>query len=289
MSTIHNPINFKLEDYEIIDYLDNRRPEYYFGMTIEFWKETIEMWEGDMKRIFGKNWIRKIHQCIHCGQRNVRYIVACLHIPTNETVVFGNDCVEKLGFTNHDEFKIAQIRAKAELNHKRIKIYKMYLAYTEANPEILEAINCFENEKHKEIHERNSFASDVLHKLKQYGNLSERQLETIVASIKKDHERAKKMANEEKEIKGPAPDGRIEIEGEILGIKERESDFGIVLKMLVKLDNNSKVWCSLPSASAADKGDRIHFRATFTISNDDPHFAFGNRPHLIKDIIKGTS
>jgi hypothetical protein len=53
------------------------------------------------------------------------------------------------------------------------------------------------------------------------------------------------------------------------------------------LDNNSKVWCSLPSKSIAGKGDRIKFKATFEVSHDDQHFAFGKRPYLIKDILKG--
>jgi|SRR5579859_5206325 len=83
----------------------------------------------------------------------------------------------------------------------------------------------------------------------------------------------------------PAPTGRVTVYGVIKGEKWVESDFGTTRKMLVKLDDGNKVWCSVPSKlfpfEPADgiKGKRIKLTATFERSKDDEHFSFGSRPN----------
>ena len=67
-------------------------------------------------------------------------------------------------------------------------------------------------------------------------------------------------------------------------MQERESQFGITWKMLVKLAGGSKVWCTVPAGSEATRGDVITFKATFEVSKDDPSFAFGSRPTFVSKV-----
>ncbi len=81
------------------------------------------------------------------------------------------------------------------------------------------------------------------------------------------------------------PSGRIDIEGVILSMREDESDFGVVTKILVKTDTGYKVWGTLPTTYDSSnnlvyvqKGNRISFRATVTQSDKDSKFGFYKRP-----------
>lgn len=276
--SVHNPSNFDPANYEIQDYLDNKRPQ-FFGQDEVTWKNEIEWWEADMRRAFGPDWVKKIHRCVHCGNTNVRWITAVKHAPTGDVVTFGADCTERLGFANRQDWKLAQLKSKAEAKHGRIKIWKARVAYLEANPEIAAAVE----QAKGEAHAKNYFVQDVLRKLDQYGSLSERQAAAVLSSLKRDIESAERKAAEAVEVKGEAPEGRVEVVGAILSIQDRETDFGVVTKALLKLANNAKVWLTLPSEAigSVERGDVIKVRATFERSRDDRSFGFGKRPTFL--------
>lgn len=273
MSTIHNPSNFEPANYVVVDYVDNRRPEYY-GQDVESYAAEVEFWKADMARLFGENYSSKIHKCIHCGNGNVRWITAVEHVPTGEVVVFGSDCTERLGFENRVAFKLAQIQARAEALKVRIAVYRKVVAFREANPALDALVKQVESGELKP----NSFVSDVLAKLGRYGSLSDRQVAAVLSSVKRDAEFAARKAVEATEVKGDAPTGRVEVSGVVLSTKDVESAYGVTTKMLVKLANNSKVWVTVPSAESINRGDEITFKATFEVSRDDKSFAFGKRP-----------
>lgn len=273
MSTIHNPKHFEPSDYEIVDTLDNRRPVYY-GQGVESFEEEVKWWEADMLRVYGPDWRKKIHHCVHCGNGNVRWITAAKHVPSGDVVTFGVDCTERLGFANRNAFKLAQLKSKAEAGHARIKLWKEREAFVAANPEIGEALA-----KIKEpVHAKNWFAIDVLSKLDRYGSLSERQVAAVLASLKRDVEFAARKAAEAAEVKGDAPEGRVEVSGVVVGLKVYESAFGDTLKMTLKLANNAKVWLTVPSKATVERGDKVTVTATFKRSDKDASFAFGKRP-----------
>lgn len=274
--SVHNPTNFEPANYEVADYLDNRRPE-YCGQDPALWAEEIKFWEADMERALGPDWRRKSHRCVHCGNTNVRWITAVNHLPTGDVVVFGADCTERLGFANRQAFKLAQLKAKAEAGHAKMKIWKARVAFLEANPAFAAAVEQAKNP----VHAKNSFVADVITKLNVYGSLSERQVAAVIASLARDIEYAARKANEVAEVKGDAPNGRATVSGVILSVKDYESDFGVTTKMLVKLDNNSRVFVTRPAKTDANKGDRITFTATFTPKAEDKSFAFGKRPTFI--------
>lgn len=272
-STVHNPVNFDPSKYEVVDYLDNRRP--LFWGDVESYEAEVVWWEQDMKNNFGVDWKTKIHRCVHCGNSNVRWITAVRHIPTNTVVAFGADCTHRLHFLNRNDFKLAQLQKKAQNAKMRFVIWTKKQEFLKTHPEIVAALAEIVNP----IHERNMFAKDVLGNLDRYGSLSERQITAVLASLKRDEEFARRKAEEALEVKGDAPSGRVAVTGEVLSKKDKQTDFGWVTKLLIKLANNSRVYVSNPSGLVAEVGAMVTLTATWTPKVDDKSFAFGSRPH----------
>ena len=123
--------------------------------------------------------------------------------------------------------------------------------------------------------------ADVLAKLDRWGSLSPAQVAAVTKSMARDLEFAARRAAEDTEAKGPAPRGKATVTGEVLSMKWVENSFGTTHKMLVKLENNSRVWVTVPSKATIERGDTITIKATWTPSNDDPHFGFGSRPSIV--------
>lgn len=291
---IHNRENLQPQDYVVLDYLDNKPPQYFPGMRLEHYEAMRKQWEQDFNHYF-PGWSEthqpSIHHCHHCGNGSVRYIAICLHKPTGEKLVFGSECVHKLDFEDRQQLKLAQIKARAEQKHASMKAWKARCEFLEANPELAAIINdkVIDRPEHKD----NSFAHDLLHKFDRYGSLSGSQLEWLFKTLQQDRDRAnrklreveEKLALAEAGIK--APEGRMAVEGEVLHTRTQDSDFGIQYKWLVKLDNGTKVWTSIPSnlldnGEEALKGKRVEFTATFERSKDDATFSFGKRPTKAK-------
>lgn len=282
--TTHNPANFEPSDYVVEDYLDNK-PPVYFGQPVELFERERAEWRAEMARTFGPQWQRKIHSCAHCGNGSVRWITAVRHLPTEEVIVFGAVCTARLGFADKHAFKLAQLQARAEARKVKFTIWNKRQEFLAAHPEVAKALTTIDDP----IHARNTFAKDVLGKLDQYGTLSDRQVETVLASLKRDVDYAARKAVEDAEPKGEAPRGRKEVTGEVLSIKWVENAFGSTQKMLVKLTNNAKVWVTVPGKEKIERGDIVTIRATWTPSRDDASFAFGSRPHLVNRIAKAAS
>jgi hypothetical protein len=277
--TVHNPVNFDPANYEVVDYLDNKRPGYY-GQGMEAFEAEVKFWEADMLRVFGEDWRKKVRRCVHCGNGRVRWITATKHLPTGNVVVFGSDCTFRLDFANKQEWKLAVLKSKAEAGHARIKVWNARVKFLEANPVFAAAVEQAKNP----VHAKNSFVADVISKLNLYGSLSERQVSAVLSSLKRDVDTAAAKAVEATEVKGDAPTGRVMVTGTVLGVKVQESDFGVVKKMLVRLENNSKVWVTVPGGSGIERNDMVTFTATFSVSKDDKSFGFGSRPVLVNRV-----
>lgn len=289
---IHTPSKFNPQDYEVADYLDNQRPRLEWLGAKEMELE-MNAWERHIARYFPTcAAVRKnqgpqlpehnIHRCRHCGNTNVRYIVAVLHKPTGQYIVFGNECVERLNFPNRDAFKAEQVRARAEAGNARLRIWHARQEFLSTRPELAKAIETIADPVHKD----NTFAHDVIGKLNQYGSLSERQVAAVLNSLHQDKERGgreERRAQEKAQLIASgvtAPVGRVAVEGEVLSTRVDEGPYGAVCKWLVKLTNGTKVWSSVPASLAGEnlRGSRVRFTATFEHSKDDPTFAFGSRP-----------
>jgi len=273
--TVHNPTNFEPSDYNVLDVYDNKRPEYY-GQEVEAFAFEVQQWKDELAAAFGPDWMKKIHHCAHCGNGRVRWITAAHHIPTGEVVVFGTDCTVRLGFDNKWAFRLAQLQSKAEAGHARLKVWTARCAFLEANPEFAAAVE----QAKLPAHARNGFVQDVIGKLNHYGSLSPRQVDAVIKSLARDVQFAGQKAVEAVEVKGPAPVGRQTVTGEVLSTKVVEGYYGSQVKMLLKLQNNSRAWMTVPAAVVLEKGDTVTVTATFEVSKDDASFAFGKHPKV---------
>ena len=288
MSTLHTPVNFDPANYTVIDdMVDNRR---YSGerMTPQQRALADKAFEAEMHALFGDHWRETAYRCAHCGTTNVHYMVAVEHRQTGERVAFGWICAERLQFPNLDAFKLAELKRRAKAHKVRLRISLLRDEFIAAHPEVADWVDADTQPEHA----NNGFLHDIIVKLNQYGSLSDRQLAAVPASLQRDREYAARLAAEETEVKGPAPEGRVVVTGVVLSTKLQESDFGSTLKMLLKLDNNSRVWLTVPRIDHlpngvddrdaelfVGRGDALTLRATFTPSQDDASFAFGKRPH----------
>lgn len=296
----HSVANFRPEEYEVLDYLDNQRPR-YVGQSIEGWEAEIRMWKEHIRRYFPTAACvttgnvqqlpeHNIHKCRHCGQTNVRYIVAVRHTPTGTNLVFGDICVEHLGFPNYSAFRAAQNRARAAQGNANLRAYRQRMEFLETHP-ALKAV--FETgEVTNPVHERNTFVKDIIAKFNKYGVLSERQVECFLNSLQRDHDFVQRRAQLQREDElarltaTPAAAGRQTVEGKIISVKNMDAAFGgFRWKMLVRLTTGSKVWCSIPSNLVRETANPqelrekcIRFSVTLTPKPEDPLFAWGSRP-----------
>lgn len=78
----------------------------------------------------------------------------------------------------------------------------------------------------------------------------------------------------------PVNGQRITVTGEVLTLREQESQYGVTLKALVRTEAGWKVWGTMPKAlrGKASVGDTIRFDAKVEPSRDDATFGFFNRP-----------
>lgn len=289
--TVHNPTNFEPAHYIVENVLDNRLPRWYMGWgCASTYHAIVDAWKAEMIATFGENYQSKIHKCVHCGNGNVRWITVTRYIPTGEIVVFGSDCTERLGFANRMEFKLAQLKKKAAAFDAAFRVWNKRAKFLAANPAFDAAITNYYNNP---VHTNNSFVRSVLGNLDKYGNVSERQMTTVMESLTKDRAMlttkiAQQIAIAAKpvEIKGDAPTGRVEVTGEVLSVKLYDSYMGgVVKKMLLKLANNARVFVTVPAiAGDIRRGDTVTVRATFKPKPEDKSFAYGSRPTLVNHI-----
>lgn len=274
---------FDPANYEIVDYLDNKRPV-YMGGTAEGYAAEVKWFEETMQQVIGADWRKKCHHCAHCNNGNVRYITVAEFIPTGERVVFGCDCTERLHFANIDSLKIAMLKKRAEGRAETMRKWKARCAFMEANPGLAELVEQAKGEAHK----KNNFAQDVIGKLDRFGSISVNQINALKTSLARDIEYAAKKAVEAMEPKGDAPNGVATVTGTVVSVKLQEDAYGTTVKMLLKLENNAKVWLTMPAGADANRGDVLTVKATFTAKADDKSFAFGKRPRLVAVVSRQT-
>lgn len=177
MSTIHNPINFNPADYEIYGYWDNQMPEARWGQTYEDRQRELEFWRADRLDHFPE---QNDHQCQHCGQSNVRYVVSAIHIPTGKHICFGDICAERLAFANFDAFKASRIRALAAARNKAHKLGLQRELFLSTRPELKAALERIQERKLAGGEGLSGFALDLFEKFGQWATLSDKQIEWAI-------------------------------------------------------------------------------------------------------------
>lgn len=270
----HSPLNLVTEDYAYVGGFDNEDPT--FGTE-----------RSDLRTLLARSTTARYGdggQCDHCGAR-IRYVAVLQHAPTGDHIAVGETCLGNRFALATADFH--RMRKAAELDRAEHKILAAWTAYMAEHPTDWAALDASEN----------GFVRNVLHKGRQYGNLSDRQFDAIVAAVARDADRAAEIAARPVEILANVPTGTVTLEGEILTTKWQDSDYGSTLKMLVKVETDAgafKVWGSVPRAlqghyetvdgrhgvlvGEAGRGDVVTFTATVERSHDDPAFGFFKRP-----------
>jgi hypothetical protein len=161
-------------------------------------------------------------------------------------------------------------------------------AYLDANPEF------------RAMEESNSsILRDFWNSIHYWGKLTEKQEAVARRILTENAERDANREAKRAEVIQQIRDGVIQgvptgkdrrVEGEVLGMKWRDSQYGSTLKMRVKTDEGWTVWGTVPSRwhdnpdeeENLHPGDRVAFYAEVTASDDDPSFGFFKRPKMFK-------
>lgn len=210
-------------------------------------------------------------RCDCCGSTRLQYNCQVVHKPTMKGYHIGRTCAAKiqhlggLGALENMSIALAE-RAKCRRNVEK---------WVEANPQHKDIISWARSA------EAHNIAKDIASKLARWGSISEGQTMLLYKLKAQVAERALEAAKEPQPTT-PAPEGRVQVTGLVLGTKWKDSEFsrfGGTMKMLVRLTCHNKIWCTAPDG--VGKGDTITFTATFQRSNTDQHFAFGSRPKIL--------
>jgi hypothetical protein len=242
------------------------------------------------------------YKCDCCGHT---LIYACVieHVPTGEFFHVGRDCFANIeclkqhrdwvSFTGDRAAVRVSAGKKAAKERKAgdVREHQFFLAHPEmvavfdfaVNPPISREDNSF-----NAISWAVSTIGDMRQSIRRYGKLSDKQFsfaqKLYTESLEK-IERARVRAQEVAQAVASgvrAPEGRVQVEGTIVSLKLVQNDFsyygGAITKALIDLGNGTRAWGTLPSSSNSEKGNKVRFTATFTVSDKDPLFAFYKRP-----------
>lgn len=251
-----------------------------YTFELSFWYGTAECPEGygleDLACVVAQYpRFRDVdHKCDVCGAR-YSYGGAFVHRPTGQTILVGCDCAAKyamlIDFARFDAVKeIGKSRTAAALTRRRNQQRREI--FLGSNPGLREALAC-----------GHRITNDLADKLTQYHSLSAAQ---IALAFKLHSETFAPVRTQEVNI--PAPEGRQVVRGTVVSCKTYESDFGVSLKMTVKVVTGAGTWLcwgTVPSTiegrnestDGALKGCEIEFTATLTRGRE-VHFALFKRP-----------
>lgn len=229
-------------------------------------------------------------RCGHCGTR-IRYAALMARPDVREMIYVGETCLDERFSLTKGEFDA--LRKAAALNRERMAKADRIAAAVDAHPLLAwltyPAVLW------------NSFLEDVGARFRRDGRLSDRQIEAVERAIVRDTERRAErevIAAREAAVRASgvlAPEGRVDVEGEVVSVKDREGYMGgTEWKMVVRTDAGWAAWLTVPSAilneammflrtpncgwAAGLIGHRVAFTATLTRSDRDPLFAFAKRP-----------
>lgn len=207
-------------------------------------------------------------KCGMCGA-NLKWASEAVHVPTMRGFFIGRECAHHISGL--------PMMSNMQARHMKMRLEgKRRLAKLQSRKRLGVVI---EWAKGNDAHH---IASDIIWRIRNdEGKLSFKAARLLVKLWRQhlQHEQRKLQWAEERANAPEIVEGRRIIEGTILKLEERESQWGFSWKMTIKTDDGNVFWGSLPSAlSDCKKGDRVAFTATVEVSDRDPHFAFIKRP-----------
>jgi hypothetical protein len=252
--------------------------------------------------------------CGICGNVQAIYLVLFHHAKSNEYIVVGVNCAQKLemgfDFKAMEMFKRRCADAREQQAGKRKAIALLsdaglidaWEVYDEKYPNHTDDCkaagrnqfgddNGVENACTCDIEGRvkaygkweERTIRDIVGKLVKFGNISEKQNAFVRSLIEKIAQRpiVEAQRQAEKDAAGPVPVGRVTMSGVVVGMQRvavqsfSYGDDGVRTKLVIKLDNGSKVYGN--RFANLEKGDKVEFTATVEATKDDPKFGFYSR------------
>lgn len=313
-SDVHRPADFDPADYQVIDYLDNKRPEPPFpgprGISADayaLYEAAVAEWQ---RRIFEHfpDWRtdggdhQSIHQCNHCGHPAIRWVAVVEHVPTGDRLAFGEICAERCDLAGRDAFRAKFIKDRAALEQAAYENKMRRSAFAQDNQDVVDFLANVNDDYDSREPE---FLISLKAQLGNKGELSDAQVEAARKFIAKRQERDERIAAERASLADAPPlvEGRRVIEGEVVSHKWTENrGYGSQHKMLVREADGNKVYGTVPASideltvnhivhPDADnfsqveyvdgielRGLRVRLTGTVERSKDDDHFGFFSRP-----------
>lgn len=211
-----------------------------------------------------------IANCTICGARYGMGDI-WLHVPSGEHIHLGHTCADK--------YEMLADRSQVELEMGRRKAAAAVQVKKTLNTEEREAFLAKHDGLAEDLVVDHRIINEIAGRFQQYRTLSEKQ----IALVRKLADEVRNPKPEEKHV--PAPEGRVEVEGLVVSVKSYDSDYGVTVKMVVKVatpDGSWLVYVTVPSGLSGDsadglKGCTVRFSATLKRGRD-AHFALGKRP-----------
>lgn len=212
--------------------------------------------------------------CQVCGA-NYRFGVLFKHTPTGQFIKMGHECARKYeilaDFASFDAAFEAHKRANAAVI-QAAKNKHDFERYLDKNEGLREALAC-----------GHRITNDLADKLRQYRSLSPAQ---IALAFRLQSQQLCPARAVEANVPAP-PEGRQKIRGVVISTKTYEGDFGVSIKMTVKVSTPAGTWLCWGTKPATVeghdfnegplKGREIEFTATLKHGRE-AHFALFSRP-----------
>lgn len=283
---VHRPAELVTEHYVYVTSYDTHAHEMaaramMAGAAPDMW--AVEQLNLALEKVRTSSVNRGVGQCHHCGA-HIRY-GALLRHTSDEWIAVGETCLENRFERATADFQ--RLRKQAQLDRERQRIIGLRQAFVAEHPELA----WMNDEATATETTSNRFVLDVARKLRNYGELSERQIAAVGTALERDAQRKAERENPPAEVPCPHADGtRTVVTGRIVATKWQESDYGSTLKMMMLIPADGgvwKLWATVPTA--LDKGtqhsDEIRgTEATIRVTiqrTDDPVFCRGKRPTVI--------
>jgi hypothetical protein len=222
----------------------------------------------DQRLMDEASWPERDDRCACCGARII-YACMAVELATMRGFYLGRTCAHHIeNLAMMDSVQALSLKRRAQATHR-------IAALIRDRPRLAPFIEWAQTSGEGNI------AGDIIARYGEGRRMSYKQGRLLVRLHRQSlaHDERKAKWAEEKANAPALVEGRQEIEGVILKVEERDSDWGIQFKMTVKMDNGNVLWGTLPSAvSSADRGDRIAFTATVQVSDRDENFGFIRRP-----------
>lgn len=231
--------------------------------------------------------------CGHCGA-NIMYAGLMVHEASHEWILVGETCLGGRFAGSRADFD--NLRRSAKAARAAIKEREAFEALCAEHPELAYASYAHSiavcgigdySANLPELPETFGNASrqgwalstldDIATKARRYGKISEKQIALVTKLLGQVEQAAVDLVARQAE-QAEVPDlvtGRRELVGECVSIKFVDSDFGGAWKMLVVLDDGTKVYGTCPRSLEIEEGQRVAFTATVERSQRKPERTFG--------------